>query len=137
MAVDTDIFDDQGILARTLWGEARSLGWMGMHSVANVVMNRVKHGGWWGTTVRSVCLKPEQFSCWNADDLNRPKLFLVGLDDMQFEDAIQIAADAIDLKLPDITGGADHYIVHGTQAKWAANLTPVAHIGSQDFYITV
>lgn len=33
-------FDTQGVLARTLWAEARSQGGEGMHAVANVIMNR-------------------------------------------------------------------------------------------------
>ena len=33
-------FDTQGVLARTLWAEARSQGSEGMHAVANVILNR-------------------------------------------------------------------------------------------------
>ena len=45
------------LLARTIWGEARGEGQTGMQAVANVIMNRVKKGGWWGATVQDVVLK--------------------------------------------------------------------------------
>ncbi len=67
------------VLARTLWGEARSEGHVGMEAVASVVLNRVKvardHGGkyWWGANIVQVCQKPYQFSCWNRSDPNFQK----------------------------------------------------------------
>ena len=61
------------VLARTLYGEARGEGLPGIEAVACVILNRVafaKARGryWWGNTVSQVCLKPGQFSCWNAGD---------------------------------------------------------------------
>jgi spore germination cell wall hydrolase CwlJ-like protein len=61
-------FDTQGVLARTLWAEARSQGGEGMHAVANVILNRAAQPDWWGKDIRSVCLAPYQFSCWNEND---------------------------------------------------------------------
>ena len=65
---------DIRILAQTIWGENRGGGYLGMQSVCNAIMNRVKIGGWWGSTVMGVCLKPYQFSCWLRSDPNFPKL---------------------------------------------------------------
>lgn len=61
---------DIDILARTIYGEARGEPWEGKIAVAWVVRNRAERGGWWGDTIREVCLKPWQFSCWNETDPN-------------------------------------------------------------------
>lgn len=101
LAVDT--------LARTMWGEARGCGAAGMAAVACVVMNRARHGRWWGHTVEEVCLHPYQFSCWNARDPNRAKVLAVGRADIQFCTALDIAQRAVAGLLPDLTAGADSY----------------------------
>ena len=95
--------------ARTLWGEARSCGVEAMSHVANVIINRIDHPGWWGDDVTHVCLAPYQFSCWNKGDPNRPKLLAVTMDDPEFETAVRLAETAIRRKLPDATDGANSY----------------------------
>lgn len=133
---DTDQFTDQEILAKTLWGEARNQGYDGQQAVASVILNRVKLDGWRGHDIRSVCLKPYQFSCWNQSDPNRPKLMEVTEDDPIYDQCLAIAGLAINGALPDNTNGADAYQVTGTNAYWSKGLTSVAMIGDQDFYIT-
>lgn len=59
-------------LTKTIWGEARGEGREGMIAVAWVILNRASIGGWWGNSIETVCLKPWQFSCWNANDPNAP-----------------------------------------------------------------
>ena len=124
------------ILARTIWGEARNQGAEGMQAVANTVMNRVVRGGWWGSTITGVCLKPWQFSCWNADDPNRAKLLSVTDADPQFAEALGIAQQAIDGDLQDITGGATSYKVSSLAwpTSWGEKIDPICEIGSQSFY---
>lgn len=134
---DTDQFSDLEILARTIYGEARNQPELGKQAVACVVMNRVKIGGWWGDTVRDICLKPFQFSCWNENDPNRAVILAVANSDFVFAECLSIAGTAIAGTLADPTGGADHYLVRGTQAAWAKNLSPIASIGAHDFYQTV
>jgi len=70
MATDHEL----DILAKTLWGEARGEGREGLIAVAWVIKNRADNPGWWGKSIELVCLKPYQFSCWNADDPNAPYL---------------------------------------------------------------
>lgn len=82
------------ILARTLWGEARGEGVIGMEAVAWVVLNRrtvarqearrqiqrfghLRKRYWWGDTILKICRKPYQFSCWNMDDPNMAKMLRV------------------------------------------------------------
>lgn len=132
---DTDIFSDKEILAKTIWGEARNQHYEGQQAVANVIMNRVKLNGWRGGDVRSVCLKPFQFSCWNKSDPNRPKIMEVTDADPIYKQCLDIAGAAIAGTLPDIIGGSDSYQVIGSGAYWAKGLTPVAIVIDHEFYI--
>ena len=104
-----DRTDPVDVLARTIWGEARGDGRLGMVAVAACILNRAKHPRWWGHDVLSVCLQPWQFSCWNADDPNLPKMQQVDGEDVQFAMACDIARAAIAGVLTDPTRGADSY----------------------------
>jgi len=131
--------DEVDILARTLWGEARGESVRGMEAVAAVVMNRVavarRRGRmWWGNSVAEVCRAPWQFSCWNANDPNRPKLMAVTSTDPSFAVAQRIARRAVAGLLPDPTGGATHYHARGVSPAWAAGRAPSAEIGRHVFY---
>lgn len=128
------------VLARTLWGEARSESAKGMEAVANVILNRVKravdNGGnyWWGRDILSVCQKPYQFSCWNKNDPNRKKLLAVTMEDQNFEQAIDIATRAVHGALKDETKNADHYHTKSIHPSWARTAKPVTIIGAHVFY---
>ena len=142
-----DKTDPIDILARTIWGEARGEGVIGMTAIAHVVLNRVEHSGWWGSDVISVCLKTFQFSCWNSDNPNRNKLINVDQSDKQFSEALAIAKNSINGIIDDPTNGADSYITidlfknppQRTDGKlnWWQRLTPVVQIGHHYFYKTV
>lgn len=122
------------ILARTLWGEARGEGRRGMHAVANVIANRANNPRWWGQDFISVCKAPWQFSVWNPDDVNLPKLLGVTQDDPQFRTALELAQLAVMGELEDITNGADHYHTHGVNPLWSQGQKPVASIGNHKFF---
>ncbi len=122
-------------LARTAWGEARGDGRKGIQAVINVVMNRVKHGGWWGANVIDVCKKPAQFSAWNENDPNYQKMMNVTRADEWFDLAYVLARTAITDELPDITGGATHYHAKSINPKWAVSLNKTATIGNHIFYV--
>jgi len=128
-------------LARTLWGEARGEPVRGIEAVAAVIVNRVRaaerRGGfWWGGSVVAVCRKPYQFSCWNANDPNRPKLLAVTTADPVFATCLRVARRAVAGLLPDPTGGATHYHAVGLHPDWAAGHSPSAEIGRHVFYTT-
>lgn len=132
-AVDKDNQID--VMARTLWGEARGEGYSGMQAVANVIMNRVKRGGWYGLTPSEVCKKPYQFSCWLKSDPNYQKLTTVTTSDRLFKQAVDIATAAVNGTLPDITGGATEYHTKAVTPKWDySKLTKTASIGQHIFY---
>lgn len=52
-----------GIIADTLYMEARGEGEHGQRAVATVIYNRAQNTG---KTFEAVCLQPFQFSCWNT-----------------------------------------------------------------------
>lgn len=133
---DTDAFDDAHVLAATLWGECRSGGEEGMTSVANVIYNRATHPGWWGTDIRSVCLKPFQFSCWNENDPNRAQMLALTDESPHFPLALSIANQAIAGNLVDITNGACYYYAESMKEppKWAIEKKPCAEIAGQYFF---
>lgn len=127
--------DPVDVLARTVWGEARSDGRAGMEAVASVVLNRARHPRWWGTDVLSVCLDPWQFSCWNQADPNLPKLSAVDDRDAAFQLALLVAHDAVNGVLADPTGGADSYYEIGTRApSWAVRSKWTRNILGHAFY---
>lgn len=121
-------------LARTIWGEARGEGRKGMEAVAAVILNRVAKPCWWGRTIETVCTKPWQFSCWNANDPNLAKLLSVTERDPQFKVALEIATLAEAGELPDPTNGATHYHTKAVSPKWAEGKQPCAVIGNHLFY---
>lgn len=134
---DTDQFDDTQILARTVWGEARGEGAAGMQAIANVVRNRANSGiTWWGNDIRSCCLKPWQFSCWNKNDPNRPKLLSVTEDDPQFAQCLDFARSAAAGQISDNTNGATSYYDARmpTPPVWSVGKEPCAIIGHHRFY---
>ena len=53
-----------GIIADTLYMEARGEGERGLRAVATVIYNRAKGSA---ARMEKVCLKPKQFSCWNGE----------------------------------------------------------------------
>lgn len=127
---------DENILALTMMGEARGSGLQGMQAVGNSIMNRVVKQSWYGKTPAEVCLKPWQYSCWNAGDPNRPYLEQITADNGQFAVALSIAQNLANGSLADLTDGATHYYAKTMQTvpKWAAGLVPCADIGGQYFF---
>lgn len=106
---------DQMILARVLFGEARStlvpdearmaIGW--------VIKNRVISTGW-PDTYLGVITKPKHFSAFNLGDDNRP--FVEDplhknneIDKNAWEHTYDLARKIIEDEIPDPTQGANHY----------------------------
>ncbi len=126
-------------LARTLYGEARGEKVRGIEAVASVIINRVekalKRGGyWWGNDVETVCLRPWQFSCWNANDPNRDKILLIDTSNKIFATCLRVARRAVFGTLKDATDGATHYHRTGLLPAWARQHIPCAEIGHHVFY---
>ena len=65
---------DAQLLALTIYGEARGESAEGKIAVGSVIIERVHHRKWDGQTIKEVCLKPWQFSCFNERDPNYGKI---------------------------------------------------------------
>lgn len=130
-------FSVQEVIAKVIWGESRNQPYIGQVAIANVIMNRANHGGWWGNTPREVCTKPMQFSCLNPNDPNLPKLLDVDATDKIYAICLEIAENALADDLNDFSEGSDSYTATGLVTPWNKNLTPVVVIGAHSFYRTV
>ncbi len=121
--------------ARTAWGEARGEGNNGMAAVLCVGRNRASRPAWWGHDLCSVFLHPWQFSCWNAADVNLPKILTITDMDPQFREAIALAQALVGGHLTDMTKGADHYYdTRSPRPAWASSQFYCCTIGHHAFY---
>jgi len=143
-----DSLTDQQLFAVMLLAEARGEDTLGRQMVAAVVMNRIavakahesQFGSkfWWGDDVRSVILKPWQFSSFNETDPNRSKMPSF-LQLPQWGEAMEIAASAIDGTLGDPSNGADSYLNPAAvkiQPAWATPERQTAQHLHHTFYRT-
>ena len=133
--------DDIDTLTRTLFGEARGEPDDGKAAVGWVARNRATWvpSAWWGNTIKGVCLKGWQFSCWNINDPNRAKMLALATDDPLYSEFRRIAEGVIAGTILDPTaeiGGATQYKVASTKASWdfAVASLPSKTIGHQIFW---
>lgn len=134
------------LLALTIWGEARGEPIEGQVAVANVIKNRVSDG----SDYYDVILKAKQFSCWNSDDKNYPKLIEMGNEILRYGASVHrnnmafmqcyVIADLIrhDLAV-DNTKGARNYLAISTfrspeRPSWSAHPTNITALGNQVFF---
>lgn len=125
--------DRMMIFAKTIWAEARGEPLTGQIAVAWVIKNRTLKPSRFGVGYEGVCLKPKQFSCWNADDPQRARLEQVDLDTPSLRRALGVAllVESGDLENP--VGEADHYHTVDIRPYWAEEMTVVAIIGRHRF----
>lgn len=128
--------DDRGVLIRTVWGEARGEPREGMAGVAHVVLNRVRAQRYWGHTISGVCLKPYQFSCWNAGDPNRAQLLTLAVENTRVKEVRDVVDAVMNNRFGDPTDGATHYHNRwmARPPRWAQGRTPCRFIGKHAFY---
>lgn len=105
----------------------------GRQAVAQVIMNRLRAPAYpktvcgvvyQGSTRRTGC----QFTFTCDGSLSRP------VSEGRFADAVMLAQDAIDGRLPDRVGEATHYHAHYVNPYWAPSLNRVGRIGAHIFY---
>jgi len=144
MAVrEFSVFTGEEILARCMWGEARSESPHAMYAVGWVARNRKEDKRRrWPNTYSGVILQPRQFSAFNLGDPNRQKILNIGrLRKGANLRAWHLACDSAHelCRLPDLgrdpTHGGNHY--HDTSIKppyWARGQEPTVEIGRLVFY---
>jgi spore germination cell wall hydrolase CwlJ-like protein len=119
-------------LARTIYWEARSEAIVDMEAIASVVMNRLGHAGFPKTICDVVRQGREQGSCqfsWWCD--GRPDQ---AKEDESYATAKEIARKALNLQLPDRTGGALYFHQRRATPGWAAEYAKTVEIGKFRFY---
>lgn len=133
--------EDLDNAALTLIGECRGEPLEGQQAVAWVIRTRAtwQPPAWWGHNVSDVCLKPEQFSCWDSRDPNLAVIKATSYDSPLFlamrEIARSVFAGEVENPVRLLDGmPADHYEVVGTGASWARNKMISQIIGRHAFY---
>lgn len=136
--------NDVWAVTRTIFGEARGAGALGMYGVACVISNRLQLDTWFGDTWSNVCMKPFQFSCWNDDDPNRSyisdydeKTALYNNDLISFKAAQKIAYLFCQNNGVDVTMGSTHYYDNSINLpqSWAKSWMPTLSFAGFHFGI--
>lgn len=141
------MLSEREVVALTIYGEARGEPLEGRVAVACVIRNRVRRPGWWGHGYREVCLKPAQFSCWNATDPNRDVLEAASQrlqdgetspGDTLWQECLWIADGVMADKITDRVGQATHYYEsHIAPPRWVDGATLVTVVAHHQFYTNV
>jgi spore germination cell wall hydrolase CwlJ-like protein len=133
---DESLISDLYLLALTIWREARGEPPIAQRGVASVIMRRARLGGWWGSSITAVCVKPWQFS--SLTDPKDPQLSKwPALSDPAWTQAMQVAIAAVDGSLVSPCPTADsYYDISIVPPKWATPETFVGEAGRLRFYQT-
>lgn len=127
---------DVQCLAQAIVHEAGLEPLEGQQAVAQVIMNRLRAPAYpktvcgvvyQGSSRRTGC----QFTFTCDGSLSRP------VPERRFADAVMLAQDAIDGRIPDRVGDATHYHAHYVSPYWAPSLNRIARIGAHIFYSSV
>jgi N-acetylmuramoyl-L-alanine amidase len=120
------------LTALCAWREARGCSDEAIRGVLHVIKNRVDHPGWWGHSVPSVVLKPEQFSSFNKDDPNATKF--PPADDPVFANILTLTDSVLNNQDQDLTNGAVNYHDSSKNPPWADPSKRTALILPFSFY---
>jgi hypothetical protein len=122
------------VLARTVLGEARGEGQLGMEAVAHVLANRA-NSGQFPSDPAKVAQQPNQFSAWNSGaGGNNPQQF--SPNSQPYQTAQQIIQSVFGGASPDPTNGALFYHNPSVNPSWAnsVNQYGTTQIGNHIFY---
>lgn len=123
---------EDNIVAKVIAGEAASEGEKGMHAVANVIQNRMKLKN---KTAKEIITEPHQFSAYKDKNLMNRNYKEV----KEYTDFLQNNLEDKN-KIPDITGGATHYVTKDLYNKeknnpnsWISKMKVTTTIGNHVF----
>lgn len=130
------------VLTATIWGEARGESLLGQQGVAATVLNRAAyakahHRPQFGNgTICSACLAPWQYSSWNKNDANYPKIITLDITNPAVSQVLGVAQSAIAGTLIDPTKGATFYKVTTLPwpSEWGVEVPALCVIGKHSFY---
>jgi N-acetylmuramoyl-L-alanine amidase len=130
---------EEEILILTLHGECRGEPYFGQVAVGCVIRNRVVDKRW-PNSYKEICLQPKQFSFWNQ---TLPLSHLQAILGLEATKVLRcLAMSLMTWMIPDVTGGANHYInafARPAEPGWAQNtkqivMWPSPLIGVHTFY---
>jgi N-acetylmuramoyl-L-alanine amidase len=133
--------DDCQLMGLTIYGEARGESTQGRIAVGSVILERVKRGGWFGKTIKTVILLPYQFSCFLQNDPNYKKLLNISNNwetcinnDNALKECYDVSCALIEGRVqPNII--ATHYKTNNCKASWENKMRKVGVIGNHSFFI--
>lgn len=140
--MDIDWNSDLDILTRTLVGEYGIGTYDQIFAVGCVMRNRTINRNGYGSTYRTTCLQPWQFSCWNKGSADRAQLIALRQTSAAYQKCLPIARDVIAGKA-DTTKNADHYLnkevtklirKDGKLPTWVDESRHTVKVGEHDFY---
>jgi len=130
------------LLALTIYAEARGEIRQGKVAVGSVILERVDHRDWDGTTIKEVCLWPAQFSCFLPKDPNRHMLKNIAdtwdveiTKNNVLQECFEIAQGLISGKLERDPKALDYFNPKVCHPDWAESKKMVAQIGNHNFYV--
>lgn len=122
-----------GIIADTLYMEARGEGERGQRAVATVIYNRA-HGK--GEKMEGVCLKPKQFSCWNGKTPKSVKITPKNAFDKQaYIIALKIEKELLNGNFKPLGNWTHYYNPKLCNPSWAKG-TKQTRVGNHNFLKT-
>jgi spore germination cell wall hydrolase CwlJ-like protein len=119
-------------LSRTIYWEARGERAASMEAIANVVMNRLGHGGFPNTICEVVMQGREQGACqfsWWCDGRSDD-----AKEDESYAIAKEIARKALNRQLTDRTGGALYFHQRKATPSWSTEYIKTVEVGEFVFY---
>lgn len=122
----TILLEDLLICWRTLWAEGRGCVRAERRAIVHTFRNRTDlRVGDADHSLAATCLRARQYSGWNEDDPNRPKLVALTLDDPLGRECLADVCEA--LNAPDSSRGARHYVTRDQLARrgWPKSWGPV------------
>ena len=121
-----------GIIADTLYLEARGEKPRGLRAVATVIYNRAQNTG---KTFDAVCLQPLQFSCWNGSKTRKitPK---TRSDAKAYELCLAIEKELLTGKFEPLGNWTHYYNPRLCSPKWARDGQNKTQIGNHIFLKT-
>ncbi|CAF3399087.1 unnamed protein product [Rotaria sp. Silwood1] len=71
-----------------------------------------------GTTIKDVCLKSYQFSCWNFNNVNRNKLLNLSTNSELYDNIPQVVEQVLnETRVENTQQGSTHYHARSIQPK--------------------
>lgn len=117
------------VAVQTIYLEARGESKEGQVAVGEVIRNRVAIGGWWGNSVKKVCLRDYQFSCWN--NLPEAERSLRNAWDREMQESARSWEIS---RKTNLVRGATHYCRYDSWPAWRSHMKFIRRIGNHLFF---